>query len=289
MKFSSVLRESFLIYRKHFRELMMTLLLEIVLRLIALAPLLFLAAPQTRLLALLSVPLYIFVVLPARQNVALGVQRLLAGGSLFTMELVSTEQYGRNLTRGLIAALKMLLWSAPLILGLALAQYVRSIDGNTLDALTLMRYIQTLGGGEFFPRGVGILAAIYLATLIPVLIGCAFHSGDRHAAALGSPSLTKGRRGALIRLWLGGLVVFLPFAAAAAFPLAGFLHALTGAISAFMETFTFAFPAIGTTIIALVALIVVLLLPAVPMRALMPAVYMRAAQRASESVTNHAA
>ena len=34
MKLLSVLRESLLIYRKHFRELMLTLLLELVLRLI---------------------------------------------------------------------------------------------------------------------------------------------------------------------------------------------------------------------------------------------------------------
>ena len=281
MRFSSVLRESFLIYRKHFRELMLTLLLELVLRLIALAPLLCLATPQTSPLALLCVPLYLFLILPARQNVALGVQRLLAGGSLFTLELISMEQYGKKLRRSLSATLRMLLWSALLIFGLALAQFVRSLDGNTLDALTLMRAIQTLGGGEFFPRGVGLLAAIYLATLIPVVIGCAFHSGDRHAVALGRPSLPKGRRGALIRLWLGGLIVFLPFALAALFPCASFFRALVAAISGFMETFTFTFPAVGPTCLSLGALVVLLLLPAIPLRTLMPAVYVRAAQTSS--------
>ena len=259
----------------------MTLLLELVLRLLALAPLLFLAAPQTRPLALISLPLYLFIVLPARQNVALGVQRLLSGGSLFTLELVSTEHYGRKLRRSLSATLKMLLWSAPLIIGLALVQIVRSIDGNTLDGLTLMRTIQALGGGEFFPRGVGILAAIYLATLIPVLNGCAFHCGDRHAAAMGQPGLTKGRRGTLIHQWFAGLIVFLPFAAAAAVPLAGFSRALGSEIDAFMTTFEFSFPSVSTTLTALGILTVLLILPAIPLRTLMPAVYLRGAREAS--------
>lgn len=287
MKFSSVLRESFLIYRKHFRELMMTLLLELVLRLIALVPLLFLAAPQTRPLALISLPLYLFMILPARQNVALCVQRLLSGGSLFTAELISAEGYGKKLKRSLITALKMLLWSAPLILGLALIQIVRSIDGNKLDVLTLMRFIKSMGGNNLY-RGIGMLAAIYLATLIPVLIGCAFHSGDRHAAALGRPELPKGRRGALIRQWFAGLIVFLPFLMAAAFPLAGFIRALSNEIDAFMTTFEFSFPSVGTALAALGALTVILILPAIPMRSLIPAVYLRGTQ-AETAESTHAA
>ena len=286
MKPSSVLRESFLIYRKHFRELMLTLLLELVLYAIVFAPLLFLATPQTRPLALISVPLYLLIILPARQNVALGVQNLLSGGSLFTPELVSTEHYGKKLLTSLIATLKLLLWSALLIAGLALIQIVRSIDGNTLDVFKLMRAIQTLGGGEFFPRGVAILAGIYLLTLIPALIGCAFHSGDRHAAALDKPELTKGRHGALVRLWRDGLVVFLPFLAAAAFPCVGFIRALLDALSMFNQTFEFVFPAVGPTLAALGAITVVLLLPAIPLRTLMPAVYLRAAQ---DSSVDHAA
>lgn len=287
MKLSSVLRESFLIYRKHFRELMLTLLLELVLRLIALAPLLFLAAPQTRPLALISIPLYLFIVLPARQNVALGVQSLLSGGPLFTHQLVSAEDYGKKVLRGLTAALRMLLWAALLIAGVAVIQIVRSLDGNTLDVLTLMRFIKSMGGNDLF-RGFGVLAAIYLATLIPVLIGCAFHSGDRHAAALGSPELTKGRRGALIRLWLVGLAVFLPFAVAVAFPCASFFQALIAAIEEFNVTFTFVFPAVGSTFAVLGALVVILLLPALPLRTLMPAVYVRAAQ-AESADSAHAA
>ena len=285
MKFSSVLRESFFIYRKHFRELMLTLLLELVLRLIALAPLLFLAAPQTRPLVLISLPLYLLVVLPARQNVAQGVQSLLSGGSLFTLQLVSTENYGRKLLVGLTAALRMLLWAALFIIGVAAARVVWTMDGNTLDVLTLMRFIKSMGGSTLF-RGFGVLAVIYLATLIPLLLGCAFHSGDRHAAALGKSELTKGRRGALIRLWLGGLVVFLPFAIAAALPCASFIRALIAAIDAFNLTFTFTFPPVGSILAALGAMAVVLLLPVLPLRTLMPAVYLRASQQAS---ADHAA
>ena len=280
MKLSSVLRESLLIYRKHFRELMLTLLLELVLRLIALAPLLVLAAPQTRPLALLCMVLELLIVLPARQNVALGMQRLLAGGSLFGPELVSMEHYGRKVLRGLTAALKMLLWALPLIAGVALALWAQR--GGSIDGFTLMRFIKDLGGGEIF-RGIGVVAAIYLATLIPPMIGCAFHCGDRHASALGHPRLTKGRHGALILLWLGGLVFFLPFVIAAIFPCAGFFRALMAAVSAFMDTFDFAFPSVGPTLAVLGALVIVLLLPAIPLRTLLPAVYLKAAQTDSES------
>ena len=269
----------------------MTLLLETVLRLIALAPLLFLAAPGIRPLALLSLPLYLFVVLPARQNVALGVQHLLAGGSLYGLNLLSTEHYGQKVLRGLTATLKLLLWSLPLIIGLALAQWVWTADGNKLDALTVMRFIQSLGGGGVF-QGLAVVAGIYLITLIPVLIGCGFHSGDRHAAALDRPGLTKGRHGALIGLWFGGLVVFLPFVIAAIFPCLSFLRAMLNAFNEFMMTFVFTLPPFGATLTVMIALIILLLLPAIPLRTLMPAVYLRAAQVGDASAahaTDHAA
>ena len=277
MKFSSVLRESFHMYRQHFGELMLTLLLQLVLRLIALAPLLFLAARETRLLALLSLPLYLLIVLPARQNVAQGVQNLLDGGSLFGPNLLSTQDYGQKLKRSLLATLRMLMWSSLLIIGLLFAQWVWTADGNKLDALTVMRFIQSLGGGGVF-QGLAVVAAIYLITLIPVLIGCGFHSGDRHAAALGHPALTKGRHGALIGLWFGGLVVFLPFVIAAIFPCFSFLRAMLDAFNEFMLTFVFTLPALGSTLIVMGVIIVLLLLPAIPLRTLMPAVYLRAAQ-----------
>ena len=277
MKFSSVLRESFHMYRQHFRELMLTLLLELVLRLIALAPLLFLAARETRLLALLSLPLYLLIVLPARQNVAQGVQSLLDGGSLFGPNLLSIQDYGQKLKRSLLATLRMLMWSSLLIIGLLFAQWVWTADGNKLDALTVMRFIQRLGGSDLF-RGLAVVVAGYLLTLIPVLIGCAFHSGDRHVAAMGRSWLMRGRRGALIRLWFGGLMVFLPFVIAAIFPCISFFRAMLSAFNEFMMTFIFTLPALGPTLIVTAILVIALLLPAIPLRTLMPAIYLKAAQ-----------
>ena len=280
MTFSSVLRRALAAYRGHFRALMMTLLLELVLRLIALTPLLFLAAPQTRPLALICIPLYLLIVLPARQNVALALQDLLSGGSPFSLRLVSLEGYGHKLLRGLISVGKLLLWGAPLIVGVALARWAWS-GGGSFDGFTLLRTIRSFGGDDLF-RGMAYLAAIYLATLIPLLIGCAFHSGDRHAVALGNPRLPKGRRGALIRYWFAGLIVFVPFLAVAAFPCASLIRALMGAINEFFNTFEFTFPAVGPQLAMLGTAVVILLLPAIPLRALMPATCLRdAADRAA--------
>ena len=281
MKFSSVLRRAFAVYREHFRALMMTLLLELVLRAIALAPLLFLAAPQTRPLALCCVLLAVFIVLPARQNAALAMQDALSGGSPFSLRLISMENYGRKLAHGLLSALRMILWGAPLIVGLALARWAWS-GGGSFDGFTLLRTIRTFGGDDLF-RGMAYLAVIYLATLIPLLIGCAFHSGDRHAAALGDSRLPKGRRGALIGQWFAGLIVFVPFLVVAAFPCASLIQSLLAAVSEFFNTFDFALPAMGTPLAVLGALAVILLLPAIPLRTLMPAIYLRAAQDTSHA------
>ena len=274
MKVSTVLRQALAVFRKHWKALMLTLLLQLVLLGIALVPLLFLAAPQIKALALLSVPLYLLIVLPARQNVALAMQDMLSGGSLYTPQLISTEDYGRKLLRGLITALRLLLWCVPLIAGVAVALW--ATRGN-VDAFTVYRSIMAFGGGDSF-RGIQLLVIIYLLLLVPVVLGCAFHSGARHAAALGDPQLTKGRHGALIRLWLGGLAALVPFLVAAAIPCAWYFRALADAVRVFFSTFEFTLPNPGAAIIVLIVLVVVLLLPAVPLRTLLPAIYLRAAK-----------
>ena len=275
MKVSTALRRTWAVYREHFGELMLTLLLQLVLRGIALTPLLFLAAPQTRMLALLCVPLYGLIVLPARQNVALALQDMLDGGSLFTLRLISWEDYGRKLLRGLAATLKMLLWCLPLIAGVILEQWAQKGGGSgSLDVATLMRAVRSLGGGDLM-RGLLLLADLYLLTLIPPLVGCAFHCGTRHAAALGNPKLVRGHRGRLLRLWCAGLLAFLPFLAVIAYPCFSFLQALAAAVLEFFNTLTFTFPNPSAMLIVLGVSVVALLLPAIPFRTLLPAVYMK--------------
>lgn len=281
MKLFSVLRQAFQTYRRHPGELLLTLLLELVLRGIALAPLLFLASPQTRCWALLSIPLYLLIVLPARQNAALAMQDLLSGGNAFTAQLISTEDYAAKLQRGLASALRLLLWCVPLIAGAALA--VWAVTGS-MNVITLLSHIYALGSGDPI-LGLAVVAAIYLLTLVPPVLGCAVHSGARHAAALGNSRLTRGRHGALVRLWLLGLLTLLPFAIAAAIPLAGYIRAAISALSAMMATFELNLPQPGPTLTAIGALAAILLLPTIPLRSLLPAIYMKAAKEADPGVS----
>lgn len=277
MKLKNVFGEAWRVYRQHWRALMLTLLLGLVLRGIALAPLLFMILPETKPLALLSVPLYLLMVLPARQNVALAAQDLLNGESVFSLRLVSAEDYGRKLLRGLISALRLVIWCVPLIAGVIVALWATR---GSIDGFTLLRSIRSIGGGDSF-RGLAIVAAVYVLTLVPPVLGCAFHSGARHAWALGQPSLTKGRHGKLIGLWLMGLAAFVPFVAAVAIPCAGYAQSLAAALSEFFNTATLNIPSPGTTTVAVAALFVVLALPAIPLRTLLPAVYLRAAKAES--------
>ena len=286
MKLSSAFREALRVYREHFRELMLTLLLELVLRGIALAPLLLLATPQTAYGALICIPLYLLIVLPARQNVAAALQDMLAGGSVFSPRLASMENYGRKVLRGLTATLRMLLWCIPAIIGVAVALWATR---GSMDGITLMSHIYTRGGSDLL-RGMVLLAVIYLLTLVPPLVGCACHSGTRHAAALGNPGLVKGRHGSLMLLWVMGLAAFVPFVVVAAFPCSSYIRELIAAVNNFMTTFDLVLPAPGATLAVMGVIVVVLLLPAIPLRTLLPAVYMRAA-KADERATGaiHAA
>ena len=75
---TSVWKESFRLYKKNFGPLCLTLLVQLVLRAIALSPVLFLADKALAPLAFIAIPLYIFIVLPARQNYAIALQNMLA-------------------------------------------------------------------------------------------------------------------------------------------------------------------------------------------------------------------
>lgn len=276
MKLSAAFRETWRIARTQGRALLLTLLLETVLRALALTPLLFLIEPATRPLALLCPVLYVLVVFPARQNVALALRDALDGGSPFTVRLISGEDYGRKVLRGLTAALRMLAWCVPLLIGVGVA--VWAVYGE-IDGFTLMRYVAALGGGDFF-LGAGRLAGLYGVTLLPPLIGCAFHSGTRHALAQGDARLLKGRRGTVMAEWFLSLALFLPFVLAAALICRSYGRALLDALNSFLTAFTLpSLPDPTPTLLGLAASFVLLALPAIPLRTLLPAVTLRAARR----------
>ena len=279
MKLTSVYRKAWAFYRRHFGALMLTLLLELALRCIALTPLLFLAVPQTRFLALLSIPLWVLIVLPARQNAAIAMQAALENNEgPFSLVLISLDHYKDKLLRGLLGMLRMLLWFIPLIAGVILALWAFY---GPVDGLTMIRMISSFGGG--IKPGFQRILFIYLLTLIPPLLGFAFHSGARHAAALGRPRATRGHHLRLMLLWLGDLVLLVPFLTAAGMTAANYVRSVIDNLN----RFSLSLPDPGPTLRLMVIFAGVLLLPLIfliPLHALRSAVYMRAVQADARKV-----
>ena len=123
MRILTVLRKSAQVYLKNFTDLMGAYLVEALLRAMCFVPLMFLLLPETAVWALLCVPMYVFIALPARQNYAIAMQDMLYGGRVFSPRLISFDGYWRKLGRGLAGTLKMLLWMAlPLLLVTLLVQ-----------------------------------------------------------------------------------------------------------------------------------------------------------------------
>ena len=250
------------------------------LRLIVATPLLFLAAQETRALALLTLPLFVLIVLPARQNAAQVMARLHQGYGFDLMGFVSFENYGKKLLRGLKTTLLMLLWALPFIAATGFLAFVyggKTIEGVT-DTFTVLRTVINLGNHNLVKtllpvsdtatiRGVMAIIVMYLLTALPILLGWAFHSGSRHAAALGV-KLTG--RGHVMGVWFLSLVTLVPFIVTAGAISMGFLKQLLGALSAIGQG-SFSLPPLEKNMWLLVAAFVVLLLPLIPFKQLLPA------------------
>ena len=136
MKMKPVLSDSLRLYKNNFGPLCLALLVQIVLRAIALSPMLFLADKALAPLAYLAIPLYILIALPARQNYAIALQDMMDGGSVFTLQLISTKDYWKKLWRGVKGMICMLLWSALTIAGVGL---LYAAVRGLVDFITLMR------------------------------------------------------------------------------------------------------------------------------------------------------
>ena len=264
----NALRDTVRVYRTHGREGALAVFLQLLLRLMALAPLLFLCARETRPLALLALPLYVLLVLPVRQLTARSMQAALAGGPLLAVPDV--REWADALAQGLKRTGLMLLWALPWLGATGFAVWAYS--GN-VDVFTLLRALMSLGGGSSI-QGVKIVLLIYAATLVPVLAGCAFHSGTRHAVALGGRGLLKGRRLGVMGCWLVGLAALVPFAAAAGLASLDYVSALVGAISS-IGTGAVSLPPVDQKIFIIAAAFVVLLLPLLPFKQLLSAAYVR--------------
>ena len=275
MKLKPVLTEALRLYKTNFALLMLNLLVQLVLRAVALTPLLFLADKALAPLALLALPLYLLIALPARQNVALALQDMMNSSSVFSLRLLSTEDYGRKLLRGLKGTLYMLLWSALTLTGVTLL--FLSFKGLT-DGFTLMGVFYVIGGSV--ADGVWIVLGALCASTLLILLGCALHSGSRHAAALGDKTLLQGNRLRLMALWFLGMLLVIPFVIVVIAVLGSFILTLPEALR------NMQLPALTLTAPQWIGLLLgamALLLPLLPLKNLLPAVYLHMAKEARDA------
>ena len=271
MKKKPVWKESFLLYKKNFGQLCLALLVQLILRGIALSPMLFLADKQYACLAYAAIPLYLLIALPARQNYALALQDMMNGGSVFSTQLICPKQYGKKLLRGVKGMIRILLWSVVTIVS-AVLLYAAFVGHWGLDVITLMRICSSVGGGDIVTGLVLIMGGIAASGLL-ILLGCALHSGTRHAFALGNKKLLRGSRLRLMALWFSGLMLLVPFAAVVVYALGDYALTMLNALKSFSFPSSFALNA--KQIALLIAGAVVLLFPLLPLKNLLPAVYLR--------------
>ena len=160
---------------------------------------------------------------------------------------------------------------------IALVAVVRSYmaGAGNVDGLTLMRTVKKFGGGAT-TTGVLYVALILLATLILIAIGCAFHSGDRHAFVRNDPKLVKGHHGKIMLCWLCSLVTLLPLIIAIVAVIFRYLPALKDLTD--IVTKKKAAPSTKETLIILAAG-AVLTLPLLPLRSLIPAAFVNGLEK----------
>ena len=270
MKKKPVWKESLRLYKKNFGSLLLALLVQLVLRAIALSPLMFLADKQYAVVAYAAIPLYLLIVLPARQNFALALQEMLSGGSVFTTQLICPKQYGVKLWRGVKGMIRILLWSVVTIVS-AVLLYAAFVGHWGLDVITLMRICSSVGGGDIV-NGLLLIMGGIAASVLLILLGCAVHSGTRHAFALGNKKLLRGSRLRLTALWFSGLVLLIPFSAVVVYALGDYALTMLNALKNFSFPSSFALSAKQVGL--LIAGAVVLLFPLLPIKSLLPAVYL---------------
>lgn len=258
------------VYFSRFREGILCILFQLTLRLMVAAPLLALVTTEAPYLALLSIPLYLLIVPVARQNMAAAMQDALSGGPLFSHRLISVENYGHRLAQGIRQGLLLVLWALPFLASTVLIVWAYS---GQMDAFTLMRVVMSFGSGSFV-NGMKVVLFIYAATILPILIGCAFHSGTRHANALGTKHLIKGQRAGVMLAWLGGCLALVPFLIVLAFESADYLAGLASALSN-LGSGALVLPALDAKAYVVGGAFVVLFLPGLAFKQLLTAAYVR--------------
>ena len=266
MKISAAMKDAFRVFFGNFGTSMKFLVVEACMTLAAFTPLLFLTNDSLKWLALLAIPAYLLLVLWARVNAAAAMRDAYGEGSLFSYRLVDPEEYGKKLLYGLKRGLMLLCWTAPLIACLLIANH--HITGE-MDGFTLMRLIKDFGGGDLM-TGVLYMALILLGAMLLVAVGCAFHSGDRHAFVRKDPKLVKGHHGKIVLCWLCSLVALLPMILAIVAVVLRYVPLLSNLTA--LLTKQMSLPSTKESLIILAAG-AVLTLPLLPLRSMIPAAF----------------
>ena len=268
MKISRAFGDAWRVWRAHPMDTLKFILVEICLAMICLVPVLFLTGDRNELFALLVVPLFLFVGLPARISSAEAQANALRGGRLCSPLLLSgASSWLSRLVCALKRAFFLLIWSAPLI---AEALIIQSHWSGEVDGFTVLRIIKRdLGAGDTI-RGVLVIVLAVLFALLIVAIGCAFHSGARHAFAQGNSRLVNGHHGKIMLTWLCSEITLLPFIIAAGIAVYRYLPALRELENLLMGAVNL--PSTRTTLIIL-GIGALLTLPLLPLRSLIPAAF----------------
>ena len=267
MKISRAFKDAWHAYIAHPAATLKFLIVEMCLTGICAVPVLFLPEAPLRPLALLSVPLFLLILLPARMNAAEAMRDALGGGPLFSLRLADPSEYGKKLMCALKRAALVLLWSVPLIAAVLLIWV--HVSGE-MDGFTLMRMIRSDFGGGDLVRGVLVIAGAVLLAMLLVAFGCAFHSGARHAFAHRDPARVRGHHGKIVLTWLCSLVCILPMIIAFGIAFARYLPAISDLNGLFMNTVNL--PSTRGTL-RILAAGAVLTLPLLPLRSLITAAF----------------
>lgn len=282
MKVFSLFRRTLNVYKTHWCDLMLGMLIQGVVVLMSLTPLLFLSEHATAPLALLSPVLFLLLVLPLRQNAAEAMRCLLTGGRFTTPALLSFQGYGRKLCRGLQTGLWLLLWSWP---WLAASVVFWLFYTDLVDGFTFIFFFKALGFGSF-TLGIKLALGLYALTMVLALLGLAMHSWRRHGAAWQLPrNAARGHRLKLLGLNLLGALTLIPFLLYACF-FRDYLLQLALGLSGLVRGMQLT--ALNGSAWLLLGGVIVLLLPALPLKELLPAVYTQQLAKAQEAVEHEA-
>ena len=124
-------------------------------------------------------------------------------------------------------------------------------------------------------RGILVLVLVTLAALL-LALGCAFHSGARHAFAQGDRELVRGHHGRIVLCWLSSLLSILPLLIAVAAVILRYLPVLTDLNALLMKTAEL--PSTKGTLVIL-GIGALLTLPLLPLRSLIPAAFVDGLKR----------